>query len=441
MIADEIEKHIEDQTEAYEAGGFAHDKAVSESIKQMGDPIESGVSLDRIHRPKMEWNMILLVLAITVFGIFLQSVLFANTFHNTAVLVKFYLSKSIFYTIIGIGIMLGIYFLDYTILGKHPVAFFFLYMFVPPFFARNFDSYSVLYALTTLFIPVYAGVVFHFRQKKLKGFLLCAGFFLLYIGTWKTLYSAYSLSYSISGLIELTICVFAILTVSILKGWFGGRKVIQLSILWTAPIVFPGSIILDALIFNGKFLGLVSYQVERIHTIFSFIRPIAFLEPQLDWINRLRSLASHYTCLGNGSIPTNTWTSSWSTSLPVDYAVTGMFSYFGVLVSVVVIAVLLCLFAKAFRISMLQRNRLGYLIGIGCSTSLLAKTVLYLASNFGYGLPVSPAMPFLSFGFCSTITTFAMMGLLLSVYRNTELVSEKSCCTKYKFKIIHEKDT
>lgn len=69
MIANEIAKHIEDQTEAYEAGGLPHPKAVSESLRQMGDPIEAGVALDRIHRPKTEWSMILIILALTVFGI------------------------------------------------------------------------------------------------------------------------------------------------------------------------------------------------------------------------------------------------------------------------------------------------------------------------------------------------------------------------------------
>lgn len=432
MIADEIEKHIEDQTEAYEAGGLPHPKAVSESLRQMGDPIEAGVALDRIHRPKTEWSMILIVLALTVFGIIIQSILFK--YSNNGGVNQDNLSLTIIYNLLGAGVMAVVYFMDYSILGKHPVASLFVYLsgsiMIIIYLVYSRPRPAVYYSLITLFIPFFAAIVYHFRNKGWKGFLGCISFFILYI------WIAYRFRFGITALIETTVCALIIVTAVILKGGFGGRKAIKLSFLWAVPIILPGGILLDALLFNGKYGGRAMYQVDRIKACFSYLLPdIHGAYNFVGHINFPRALASQYTLLGNGSVPTDIG----QAALYNDYVVVGMFSYFGILLSVTVIGILFLLFIKSFHISMQQRNLLGYLIGIGCSTSFLIKAVLYLASNFGYNLFVSPAMPFLSFGLCSTITNFAMMGLLLSIYRNTELISEEACRAKYKAKIFYKK--
>lgn len=431
MIADEIEKHIEDQAEAYEAGGLPHSKAVSESIRQMGDPIEAGVALDRIHRPKTEWSMILIVLALTVFGIIIQAILFK--YSDNGGVNRDNLSKTLFYNLLGAGIMAVVYFMDYSILGKHPVASLFAYLIGSSIIIMypHRPSPAAYYSLMALFIPFFAAIVYHFKSKGFKGFLGCIFLFLLYI------WIACRFLFGITALIETTICALIIVTAAILKGGFGGRKAVKLSFLWAAPIVIPGGIILDALLFNGKYGWLAMYQVDRIKAFLSYLLPDSTgANNFVGYIFNPRALASQYTLLGSASVPTDIGLAA----LYNDYVVVGMFSYFGILLSVTVIGVLFLLFIKSFHISMQQRNLLGYLVGLGCSTSFLTKAVLYLASNFGYNLFVSPAMPFLSFGLCNTLTNFAMMGLLLSIYRNTELVSEESCRAKYKIKIIRKKN-
>lgn len=69
MISDELENHIEDQKEAFMSEGISETESYQKAIEDMGDPVEVGISLDRIHRPKMEWKMILLVLGLKHFGI------------------------------------------------------------------------------------------------------------------------------------------------------------------------------------------------------------------------------------------------------------------------------------------------------------------------------------------------------------------------------------
>ena len=67
----ELKAHLEDQAEAYESEGMSADEAMEKAVLEMGDPVETGVSLDRVHRPHMEWSALLLVGVIGIFSVIL----------------------------------------------------------------------------------------------------------------------------------------------------------------------------------------------------------------------------------------------------------------------------------------------------------------------------------------------------------------------------------
>ena len=52
----EIEQHLDEQIGEYLMEGMEPEEAEKEAVKQMGDPVETGISLDRIHRPRMPWG-------------------------------------------------------------------------------------------------------------------------------------------------------------------------------------------------------------------------------------------------------------------------------------------------------------------------------------------------------------------------------------------------
>ena len=53
------------QTEAEEA-----------AVREMGDPVEVGLEMDRIHRPTMAWGMIALIVGLSLAGYLLRSVMY-----------------------------------------------------------------------------------------------------------------------------------------------------------------------------------------------------------------------------------------------------------------------------------------------------------------------------------------------------------------------------
>ena len=53
MVEKELSDHIDDQAESYEKEGMSEEEAFSRAVLEMGDPVETGIELDRIHRPEM----------------------------------------------------------------------------------------------------------------------------------------------------------------------------------------------------------------------------------------------------------------------------------------------------------------------------------------------------------------------------------------------------
>lgn len=74
MVAEEVEAHIEDQKQDFMAHGLGEEEAESMAVVEMGDPVETGVKLDRVHRPKMEWTVLMAILIISIMGLILQAV-------------------------------------------------------------------------------------------------------------------------------------------------------------------------------------------------------------------------------------------------------------------------------------------------------------------------------------------------------------------------------
>ena len=78
----------------------------------MGDPVEAGVALDRIHRPRMDWKTASLILFLAAAGVLVQYLMNRENMGDGA----FYNYAAS--TAAGIVLMFAVCFADYTILGK-----------------------------------------------------------------------------------------------------------------------------------------------------------------------------------------------------------------------------------------------------------------------------------------------------------------------------------
>lgn len=434
MVQEEIKNHIEDQAQAYRKEGMGEDQAMTKAILEMGDPVEAGMELDRVHRPKMQWTLVALVILLSIIGMIMQIVIFktgclSNEENITTVRDEF-IYGSILNTIISFCVIGAVCILDYTYLAKHPVALWWLFSFLQVLGAfymggSYMRGYQINYYMITLMVPVFAAVVFQYKNKGMAGFLKCIGLYLALV-----IIKMFTQTAFISGMLELTISVLVILTVAVIRGWFGEKKAGKLALVWIPAIGFPVLIGTVALFFNDNLRILAEYQAARIQALLHMGNNTMNYQ-----LLAARAEMEKATLFGSGELPLTTLP-----SIQNDYIITSMFTYFGIIFTLLVLGMILFFIWKAFHLSIKQKNQFGSIISIGCVIALAVKVVVYVIPNVG-GVSVfgQMSMPFLSYGLGNAVVNGVLVGLLLSVYRNTDIVSEKVSKPKYIFRLPIEK--
>ena len=183
-ISDEIRAHIEDQAEANISEGMDKETAEKRAVEDMGDPVETGIALDKVHRPQVAWSVVVATLVVAVLGIVLRVFM-----ERTGYFLHY--ERFIKATIIGIILMLLLYFIDYTTVAKYSkvVGYLLLMAFVSCRLAKillydsNVDnvlsdynyvlmkSIYMVDILRPLIIPFFAGIIYKYRGQRNKGII------------------------------------------------------------------------------------------------------------------------------------------------------------------------------------------------------------------------------------------------------------------------------
>ena len=90
----------------------------------VGDPVEVGISLDRIHKPKIAWKLLVIVGILSLLGILIQQSILRQPGYQE---LETWRQEVYRYTTEGFGsavaigflLMCVIYFLDYTVIAKY----------------------------------------------------------------------------------------------------------------------------------------------------------------------------------------------------------------------------------------------------------------------------------------------------------------------------------
>ncbi len=109
LIEGEIRGHMEEQMEANLAEGMPEEEAVRAAVNDMGDAVEVGIALDRVHRPEMAWDMVILVAVISIIAIALH-VLPDKNIQGAG--------RFALFTVVGFVMMLVVYRIDYSFMAK-----------------------------------------------------------------------------------------------------------------------------------------------------------------------------------------------------------------------------------------------------------------------------------------------------------------------------------
>ena len=69
-----------------------------------------------------------------------------------------------------------------------------------------------------------------------------------------------------------------------------------------------------------------------------------------------------------------------------------------------------------------DKNKLGHFVAISCTWVLIVEIVFNIGGNFGRTPFMGSFMPFFAYGKVVTVVTYFYMGILMSIFRNTNVV-------------------
>lgn len=413
-VCTEIRTHIEDQKSAFMAEGLSETEAEAAAVLEMGDPVDTGVALDRVHRPRMAWGMIALIAALSLIGFVLQYLQRMNYLEGEHLAA--YTATHLVFILIGLGLMIGVCLIDYSRIGYYAKELFLLLLAVLVF-GHFFLAQEVNgeinwimighFSLNTklmvfLFVPLYGAILYGYRGQGrfavIKGILWMLPCLLL---TW--------VIPSISSMYLLLLTFSVTLSVAIYKNWFHVSRKLTLAAIWLFHLLLPLSGGLYILFFTD------GYRKARLHAVLSPPWDSDSYQAQMLW-----KIIENSRIIGTSK----TMETSWH-NLPesTDFALSYVLARYGILASVLLTAVILYLFLRFIHTSQSQRNQLGMIMGIGCSILFTLQICFYTLENLGYPF-FGTYCPFLGYGGSGMLVTYILLGILLSIYRYHNVLPE-----------------
>ncbi len=419
-VAKELSDHIEDQTAAYEEEGDSHEEAVKRAVLEMGDPVEVGVELDRIHRPQTDFKMIGMAFVFSVVGFFVLCGV------NGLVQYPEYLIRQCFVLLLSFGVMTGMYFLDYSFVGRYAYGIYVLVtivIFIGSMYAARGGAVPTTFMLTYLYVPVYAGILYRLRGGGYSAVVW--GIVIQIINAILAL----TLSCTLYTTLNVHMICMVLLILAIRKRWFAVDRKTAVAIVIGVLVGLPIVLLIGRSVLFGASYG---FQIMRLQ---AWLNPDKYAEGAGYLYRFIRQELSAAKFIGpsdsvfvreNGLIQgSESWLIGAPTPYPTEpFVLLQLICNYGILAGLALIAAFVAVVIRAFRIVKNQKNQLGFMISAACFMVFLVNCLEGVLINTGYCPVNSMQLPFVSDGVSTAMTYAVLIGLLLSVHRNERIITD-----------------
>lgn len=392
FVATELDFHLKQAKNMWMDKGLSEEIAEGKAVEQMGSPIKLGRELNKLHKPKVDWFLIILLVAAMGLG-FLPIIALGHT--------NDLLMNKVIFVILGIAAAVGIMLLDYRKLERLGWLFY---------------TIGVLILLTLKCFPsgyVNGEALIKIGPIKIDCLMTIPFFFLAWASFFNNsrlkfihLFMLYVFSLYLFLTTSILLPIFIYITMVFVMLWWSklGKKTAWL--ITMLPICF--FIIRDLLSWSA----VKEYRIARI---------LGFLDPAHDqWDLRLKeamSSAGWFGTYGNiKSIP----------AAHTDFVFASLTYYYGYVLALVLVLILSLFVVRIMVISYKINDRYGKLLLVGGVTLFVFHFVYNVGMILGILPRVSISLPFISYGLIPTLFHAFIMGIVLSVYRRKDILVRKS---------------
>ncbi|PGU04201.1 cell division protein FtsW [Bacillus cereus] len=386
LVATELNFHLKQAKNMWIEKGLSEEVAEDKAVEQMGSPIKLGRELNKLHKPKVDWFLIGLLVAAMGLG-FLPVI----TFGHADLLIN-----KVIFVILGIATAVGIMLLDYRKLERLGWLFY---------------TIGVLILLMTKCFPtgyVIGEAIIKMGPIRIDCLMTIPFFFL----AWASFFNNSRLKF-IHLLMLYVFSLYLFSTTSTLVPLFIYITMVFVMLWWSKLGKKTAWLITMLPIFLFIIRDLFSWSAVKEYRI---ARILGFINPAHDqWDLRLQEAMSSAGWFGTyGNIKS-------IRAAHTDFVFASLTYYYGYVLALVLVIILSLFAVRIMNIAYKINDGYGKLLLVGGVTLFVIHFICNVGMILGLLPRTSISLPFISYGLIPTLFHAFIMGIVLSVYRRKDM--------------------
>lgn len=433
-IAEELKDHIEDKKEELIEMGQNEEEAEKNAVEQMGDAEIIGKELNKVHRPRLDWKLLIILVVLLIFGFVISYIITENEHTEMMQYMKEGVSEYIttnymikYVCFVGLGFAVGviIYFCDYERIKNKPLILYIIatvviilaFLFGISVNGINFlriGNYSI--RSNTIAVPLYILVFIGFLENineenkltklfKEKNIKINANVLKLVVLSLISLLML-SLIPSSSSVIVLAITYLILATKKVVSESENKRK--QLLMLWGIPIIVGTVVVLFEVLANpyvlDKFISVYNPEEYKEKEGWRALNRKEIIESAQKFGEAENMSDAIYLFDGFGN-----------------NEIISILAHFGWIPTVTLIIAVLAFSIKLVINSFKIKEKYGSLIILGIGCMFILQSIFNVLMNFNLLFDASFNLPFVTYGCGELVVNMMCLALIFAVYRKKDV--------------------
>jgi len=416
-IAEELTNHLEECKENYIQDGMKETEAELNAVKQMGDAEKVGKQLNKIHRPKLDIKLILIIGMVLFFSILVvltranssnHSIIDSNGV-NSVETEQTQVSKFFIALLLGIGASILIYFFDYRKLNK-----------ISNYLYIGATLSLILLSSVTLTLPLYVLSFIGFLKeantevKQIKGLKINFGLIkLVILSILSLVFFTFIPSLASALILGITYLIIAIVKFTI----DNNKKGIAILLCCS----FLACLLVGISLLGGIGMSNSEHLITRIKS--SYYPETDPLGYGYIGVNQQKIIDSAKTFGTADNISEAIKIFDEGTN----YAFISILAHYGWILTGIMLLAIVLLNVKLIINAVKIKDTYGKLIIIGIASLFILQTVFNLLMNFNLGLKADFNIPLISYGNINLVINMMTLALVLSIYRRKNIIINNEC--------------
>ena len=433
-ISEELKNHIEDKKEELIEMGQNEEEAEKNAVEQMGDAEIIGKELNKVHRPRLDWKLLIILVVLLIFGFVISYIITENEHTEMMQYMKEgvseyittnYMIKYAGFVAIGFGIGIIIYFCDYKKIKNKSLILYIIatavlilaFLFGISVNGINFlriGNYSI--RSNTIAVPLYILAFIGFLENineenkltklfKQKNIKINANILKLVVLSLISLLML-SLIPSLSSVIVLAITYLILATKKIVSESKNKKK--HLLILWGIPIIVGTLVILFEFLENP-------YVLDKFTSVY---KPEEYKETE-GWraLNRKEIIESAQKIGEAGNMSDAIYLFDGFGNNEI----ISILAHFGCIPTIALIVTVFTFSIKLVINSFKIREKYGSLVILGIGCMFILQSVFNILMNFNLIFDASFNLPFVTYGCGELLVNMMCLALIFAIYRKKDV--------------------